>query len=67
MSSCATHVKHGAYFIRAMRTLPTSCHMVTHMQRRRACITWRAHAGMPATLCIHGMLGVTYGCAIHAS
>ena len=25
------------------------------------------HAGKPATLCIHGMPGITYGCAVHAS
>ena len=31
------------------------------------CIAWRMHAGKPATLCKHGMPGITYGHAIHVS
>ena len=32
-----------------------------------SCIVQCVHAGKPATLCICGMPGITYGCAIHAS
>ena len=41
--------------------------MVLHVQRHHARIVWRMHAGKPATLCIHGMPGTTYGHTICAS
>ena len=34
---------------------------------RHACIAWHMHAGKPATLCICGAPGITYGRAICAS
>ena len=50
-----------------MRTVPTSCHVLLHMQRRHARIAWCAHAGKPAALYICGEPEITYGHAIHAS
>ena len=55
----------GPIYLHTMRTLPTSCHMLPHMQRRHACIAWHVHAGKPATLIICGVPGFTYGHAIH--
>ena len=49
-----------------MRTLP-SCHVVLHMQRHHARIVQHVHADKPATLCIRGAPGITYGHAVHAS
>ena len=46
----------GLIYSCTMRTLPTSCHIMQRM-----------HAGKLATLCICGMPGITYGCAIHTS
>ena len=46
----------GLFYSRAMRTLAMSCHMLQHV-----------HAGKPAALVIHGITGITYGCAIRAS
>ena len=44
-----------------------SCHMVLHMRCCHAHIVQCAHAGKPATLCIPGTPGITYGHALHAS
>ena len=37
-----------------------SCHVL------HARIMWHVHAGKPATLCIRGVPGITYGCAVCA-
>ena len=50
----------GLIYSCAMRTLPTSCHVLPHVQSHHARIMWHAHAGKPATLCIHGAPGITY-------
>ena len=62
-----THEMWGLIYSRAMRTVPTSCHVLPHMQWHHARIAWHMHAGKPATLCIRGAPGITYGCAIRAS
>ena len=54
-------------YLCAMRTVPTSCHMLLHVQCHHAHIMQRMHAGKTATLSIHGMPEITYGRAIHAS
>ena len=56
--TCTTCKTRGLIYSRAMRTLPTSCHVVPHVQSHHACITRRVHAGKPATLCICGMPGL---------
>ena len=57
----------GLIYSHTMRTFPTSCHMVLQVQCHHARIARHAHAGKPATLCIRGMPGITYECAVHAS
>ena len=57
----------GLFYSCTMRTLPTSCHVSQHVQRRHARIARRTHAGKPSTLIIRGMPGITYGCAVHGS
>ena len=47
----------GLIYLRTMRTLPISCHVVLHVQSRHACIMQHAHVGKPATLCICGVPG----------
>ena len=54
-----------------------SCHVITHNTCKtwgliyscamRTFIAWHTHAGKLATLCICGMPGITYGCAVRAS
>ena len=57
-------MKCGAYFIRMQwKHCPhhaTCYHMCSDVMRA----SHGAHAGKPATLIIHGVRGITYGCAI---
>ena len=62
-----THETWGLIYSCAMKTVPMSCHVLPHVQRCHAHIAQCAHAGKPATLCIRGMPGITYGHAIHTS
>ena len=64
--TCNTHKTWGLTYLRAMRTLPTSCHMLPHMQWHHAHITRHTHTGKLATLTICGMPGITYGHAVCA-
>ena len=41
-------------------------YIMPHVNARHACIVQHAHAGKLATLCIRGVPGITYGCAICA-
>ena len=59
--TCNTHQTWGLIYSRAMRTLSIECHMVV-----TSYVHWHVHAGEPATLCIHGTPGITYGRAVHA-
>ena len=61
-----THETWGLIYSHALRALLTSCHMVLHVRWHHAHITWHVHAGKPATLCIRGMPGITYGHAVCA-
>ena len=63
---CNMHETWGLFCSHAMRTLPTSCHVLPHVQRRHVHIMRHAHAGKPATLTLHGVPGFTYGRAIRA-
>ena len=56
----------GLIYSHAMKIVPTSCHMLLHVQRHHAHITWCAHAGKLAALIIRGTPGITYGCAVRA-
>ena len=47
------HKMWGLLYLHAIRTLPTSCHVLLHMQGHHVRITWHAHAGKPATLRIY--------------
>ena len=51
----------GLIYLRTMRTVPMSCHMLLHMQCCRVHIAQCAHAGKLATLSICGLPGITYG------
>ena len=46
-----------------------SAYIMPHVTARAvmSCIMRCMHAGRPAALCIHGMPGITYGCAISTS
>ena len=55
------------FYLRKMRTLPTTCHMLPHVQWHHGHIVWHAHAGKLATPIIHGVPGISYGHAVHAS
>ena len=61
---CNTHEMWGLFYLRSMKTLPMSCHVLQHVQGRHARIAWHMHAGKPATLIIHGVPGFTYGRAV---
>ena len=63
---CNMHKMWGLLYLRTMRTLPMSCHVLLHMQCCHVCIARRAHAGKLATLIIRGTPGITYGHAICA-
>ena len=60
---CNMHKTWGLIYLHTMRTLPTSCHVVLHVQWCHACIVRHTHAGKLATLIICGMPGITHGCA----
>ena len=60
------HETWGLFYSRAMRTLPTSCHMLPHMQYRHVRIVRRMRTGKLAALITCGVPGFTYEHAIHA-
>ena len=64
--TCNMHKTWELIYLCTMRTLPMSCHVLRMCNdvMRALC---SVHPGMPATLCIRGVPGSTYGCAIHAS
>ena len=64
---CNTHETWGLVNLHAMRTVPMSCHVLLYVQRCHVCNMQPVHAGKPATLCICGVPGITYGHAVHAS
>ena len=61
------HQTWGLFYLRMMRTLPMSCHVVPHAHSRHARIARHVHAGMPSTLIKCGTPEITYGRAVRAS
>ena len=42
-------------------------HVMTRVTAQAVTFAWCTHTGKPAALILHGVPGITNGCAIHAS
>ena len=60
------HIMPHVTTLREVRALPTSCHMLPHVECRHAHTAQCTHTGKPATLIICGTPGITYGHAVRA-